>query len=1001
MNMLTYKKKQILLHILLFLLLCSLLYLATACTAEDLRTSTLGGDVVEGETTTLLLKLKSSEMEQRTRATHPNEEEIVSLAVFIFDLNTKILVSSTFHATIASHIEGDGSIAIETLTGNNHAIYAIANYDAGIIEDLKAISTVEQLNAATFRIDANPLAREFGLIKIGVVSDTPVRQGTRIEIALAYMSAKITLNVINRYDGFEVEGWTVGNIPTRSYVMERATSPTDPNYHDASNINSDNDYFNDFADQNFPFETAPATPGVGNATTPLNYSSTFYMVENRRGGRVTRDAPPAGWPYGTVADGPRAPYQEKAWYAPLRASYLRIYGKRTLAGGGKELVIINHYLGNDDTADYNIDRSTHYTYNVTINSMSSININTNVEKQDIELRVTTPADLMNMDAHYGFRQFMVFTGDITNPDHRVSVEVLTAINSDVASSWLNISPVPTVTQHVKTSTPVEIAQWQQDGGTDGDFVRPKFIPNKATRTALTAAGRAYVPPTGIIFPSTEYPEADDEALTYHLTGHRMCKKITDIPTKGMDLDPGTFPAAIPMLLYADEYPYNDAVNATAYREAVIRFTLTTTLTDEDDEEKKSVVVLKQVHFNVRQYPPLRFVQLPGQAETLLVERIEEYASMLQPFSPVNFQMLAGLQWGPARSEGLAPAIDIDNGTTNTLWGVYTDPTNGERSADHMLPRYGSGAGGWNTNADGLIPAPYMGGTQGQPYYKLPNQNDPNHINIIYNITAARYCHEKNWDTNGNGNIDPEETNWYLPATVELQQFWTYRELLSLVPDYYWSSVQASQTDAYAFSMLPGTADAHRTFNGVQQPIGKRGVAGVNRPRVRCVRRVPTSQATPVAPIVQQRLDGTVVIDCASLPGTVYTTQSKNGVQQSNIGAIQLTNDKLYKRFEVSRTQPSSNSYYELYAGNGLCNKSQGWRLPTQREMLLIWSVKNKLEALSGFDAFKTTDTDNRYWTMTRDLNNRYLVDFKTGISEIRPFEGLSAPHFYRCVRELP
>ena len=49
--------------------------------------------------------------------------------------------------------------------------------------------------------------------------------------------------------------------------------------------------------------------------------------------------------------------------------------------------------------------------------------------------------------------------------------------------------------------------------------------------------------------------------------------------------------------------------------------------------------------------------------------------------------------------------------------------------------------------------------------------------------------------------------------------------------------------------------------------------------------------------------------------------------------------------------------------NGKCDTNKGWRLPTQREMLMVYTVKDLLEANSNFSKFG----DKTYWTMTCDF----------------------------------
>lgn len=67
---------------------------------------------------------------------------------------------------------------------------------------------------------------------------------------------------------------------------------------------------------------------------------------------------------------------------------------------------------------------------------------------------------------------------------------------------------------------------------------------------------------------------------------------------------------------------------------------------------------------------------------------------------------------------------------------------------------------------------YRGTNSGAPYYYPNNSYHPDlrfvAYHPIYNSSAARYCHEKNRDVNGDGIIDESEAEWYLPAIEQLR-----------------------------------------------------------------------------------------------------------------------------------------------------------------------------------------------------------------------------------------
>lgn len=948
-----------------------------------------GGDtpLIEGEKAIVKMRFTTREMDVKTRAGLPadKEQEIQSIAVLIFDNTTGILVSENIHESAGVHSSsgtgvlnpnGVDYIEIESQTGNNQDIYVIANYHSNQMTDIKAVTTLSDMNSLIVNSLGNPLDRVFGLCKIGVLLGQQVRKNTDVKVELRQLSAKITVNVINKSPELTIEGWSADGLPMKTYAVERAVNLNDPNYHDAVDVKDSGNYSYLFTDQNFSFETKPSIPGVGSPTSPKQYSSTFYMFENRRGGRVNKLPPPDGWPNGDSSKpSNRKDYQLKAWYAPENATRIRIFGQTSQGTSGVKSFVLNHFLGENNSDNYDVRRATHYIYTITINGLDSIDIDTNIEQEELVLEVHASTDLMNIDSHFSSRIFGMHTDDINDPNAEVSMEVLQSANSAIHPDWLNITTVSQAYQHVRKNSDPQIALWQQEGE-DNTYVRPKFIPCKLVREQL---GNSYNPPAGVILGSEAYPY-DDTSLPYEKAHHRMCKKITSIPTKG---NTSGLNSAVFLYLCVDEYPFESASGAASFREAVVKFTVTKPLQEP-----------RYIYFTIRQYPPYRFAATPDGNGVMLVERMEEYEHITHAVIPLNLQITSGMQWG---KYDLSAAVNINNGYENTLWAVYQSITGRYYAGtNYRSPKYGSNDGGWDRANNGIIRegAGVDIQTTGAPYNNLPTTEYTNAFHKVYNMSAARYCHEKNNDINGDGNIDASETFWYLPASGEVQLFWTYREVINLKDDYYWSSTQADADNAYAFSMLHSPAAANLTYSGVSMKLGKTYSTLIGPPRVRCVRRASGS-ASPIQPVVAHRIDGTTIIDCSTLSSDMYTTTSKNNIAQGNAGAILNANRQVFKKLEIQSKENAAINYSTLHAGSGKCDESKGWRLPTQREMLLIYSVKDKLVG-GNFQNF----ANDKYWTMSRGLNAHYIVNFKSGLAEYGNFFGQSYQFGYRCVREI-
>lgn len=120
-----------------------------------------------------------------------------------------------------------------------------------------------------------------------------------------------------------------------------------------------------------------------------------------------------------------------------------------------------------------------------------------------------------------------------------------------------------------------------------------------------------------------------------------------------------------------------------------------------------------------------------------------------------------------------------------------------------------------------------------------------------------------------------------------------------------------------------------------------------------------------------------IIECKGMPEASYTKVAKSAVQADLKTAE--ANKKVAYKFEVAKedtTPPFVRHWQEAY--NAAPGKD-GWRLPTQRELLLIWVMK---DALAKFSAAGFTPlTEKYYWSATEyDSNYAWSVDFERGYS---------------------
>lgn len=108
---------------------------------------------------------------------------------------------------------------------------------------------------------------------------------------------------------------------------------------------------------------------------------------------------------------------------------------------------------------------------------------------------------------------------------------------------------------------------------------------------------------------------------------------------------------------------------------------------------------------------------------------------------------------------------------------------------------------------------------GYPYY-YPNLTTSvsitDYFQPIYNTSAARYCHEKNRDKNGDGVIDASETVWYLPSYSDMEAVENNRPAMQPLNGSYWTSTEANANESWAFvfSITPATSSRSKSSKAV-------------------------------------------------------------------------------------------------------------------------------------------------------------------------------------------
>jgi hypothetical protein len=156
-------------------------------------------------------------------------------------------------------------------------------------------------------------------------------------------------------------------------------------------------------------------------------------------------------------------------------------------------------------------------------------------------------------------------------------------------------------------------------------------------------------------------------------------------------------------------------------------------------------------------------------------------------------------------------------------------------------------------------------------------------------------------------------------------------------------------------------------------------------------------------------DGTKVIldltEAAGMPAGAITNVSKaalyanansgNNVALANNDQNGTINAKVFQKLEIASSNYGGTINWAT-AFNGCRSQGQGWRLPTQRELMLMWIFKDALESLSGV-AFVTADPPD-YWSATEtNAASARIVNLSTGNTA-----GVAKTNSNRarCVREV-
>lgn len=732
------------------------------------------------------------------------ENRLDSLRVLVFNSSGQIVTNRKYTA------QSDGSLSslqIDTWSGNNLTFCFVANSRDDLDNRLSVVTSYNDLRE--FMVTASSL--NFGLSDTGALIMTAIVENVNVQpgsdtisdpIQLQFLAAKLTLTVTDATpDGHAVTilGWDVQDVPARSYLF-----PDSKDANPAPEGGADKEEYWLTTASDYPFEV----------NRNKSASQTLYLFENRRGGRVARSLPGTDEQYPDMALDD-TDHRGKAWFKPRRATAVVINAIHR-AGTQSELIKAYIYLGNDNHSDYNILRGNHYTFNITVYGINDIKIDTNVDSKAGDFFVDYSENL-RMDAHPDFRALRMHAAGGTGTMEILDSQGRTYADPSFDATWLKISPLNLMYHQVKQpSSPAN--DWQQASNPESKLVRPKYIPHKSVRAKLTQEGIDgwNAIPNG---------QEDDDVMSLDDATYRMCYKITDLPFGNTSTV-----ANHTLYVYADEF-----VERNGFRSATVRFSFYKDGGDPNQPEVRNFTISQDGYLSFytddnNQYAGLYILNQDGTPsdvkQRMVLERYPEYRMTMNPGIDPSVQNINSMQWGfPYLKVYVSNNYDkFRNGRYVTTESVYQDLMRVDNEPSDFGVRPNSYRRMFGNGLDGnlaAIPA-YNGRTTGAPYYHP--EPTANIYHPIYKTSAARYCHEKNRDLNGNGILEPSEIHWYMPSQNELllmaislpqseYQFAGYNALMSSTElgEGNMSHVTVGMRDSYPFAYSNSQPKGSQTF----------------------------------------------------------------------------------------------------------------------------------------------------------------------------------------------
>lgn len=399
----------------------------------------------------VLITIATSDMpEIVTRSSSDADvKTIESVVLFAFNPDNGTLLKKTFQ-----YFDGETATLSMYLSNGNYDLCAVCNLPDPE-QVYNSVNSYTDLENQTVLLQNAEDAFRGNFVMYGEQSETVSSSTTTISINVDRLASfhdfKIKFKPDNSSEVFEITEVKMNNIPMGSWIVPRGDN--------ASYVDGNTgdwvyrDQMNDMASRYFTSDRMDIEEVTVTDDSKWEYSSTYALFENRRGGLPVEGTEPNEYNE-TYWSGSQAlatsaesgnnedaavlyamrQFYKKHWADNEKdgekqkfanASYLTISGIYQRSDLETYKVTYYVYLGKDNFKDYNVARNTKYTTTVTIRTINTID--TRVEEEALgDITLTLPDDVL--DAHCNSVKAVLYSPGawevwVENPDRTPWLEI--------------------------------------------------------------------------------------------------------------------------------------------------------------------------------------------------------------------------------------------------------------------------------------------------------------------------------------------------------------------------------------------------------------------------------------------------------------------------------------------------------------------------------------------------------------------------------------------------